>query len=178
MQKPFQILLLILFIFCFVDKIYAQSPGDKLIPGDKLKWEYYTGKPDSASGYWSSTYWTVFYHYKIASIRADTVKINVQLSHFLRGDSWVLQNKESDELLHHEQGHFNLAIVFETKFKQAIDTTTLLFFNYDKKIDSLYNAVLSNIRDMNVQYDKETNHMWNKEEQKRWDDKIAAMMKE
>jgi hypothetical protein len=178
MQKPFHVLLLIVFISCFADKIYAQAPGDKLIPNDKLKWEYYTGKPDSVSGYWSSTYWNVFYHYKIVSLHVDTVKVSLQLSHFLRADSWVLPDKESDELLHHEQGHFDLAIVFEIKFRQAIDTTTLLFANYDKKIDSVYHAVLDNIKDMNVQYDKETNHMWNKEEQNRWDDKIAAMMKE
>jgi len=30
---------------------------------------------------------------------------------------------------------------------------------------------------MEIQYDKETNHMWNRPAQKRWNDKIADMLK-
>lgn len=177
MQKLSPLLLMIC-IFCFVDGIYSQSPGDKVISGDKLKWEYFTGKPDSVSGYWAGTYWGVYFHYNIIATHGDTVTINLQTTHVLKENSWVLSSKESDELLNHEQGHFNLAILCEAGFKQAMDTITLFRYNYFQKIDATFNAVLKDIQELELQYDKETNHMLNTKEQKIWDDKIAGMLKE
>ena len=169
-------LLMILFTCCFTKTVCAQPASDKVIPDDKLKWEYYTVKPDSDSNFWATTLWNVYYKYHVISFHFDTIKIQLQTWHTLRSDSWVLKDKESDELLHHEQGHFNTAILFEEEFKKAIDTTTLLLNNYDRKIDSVYNTVLQDIRELNVQYDKETNHMWDKEAQKHWDEKINDMI--
>lgn len=175
-QKLFDLLLLIFFTACLTENIYAQSAGDKLIPGDKLKWEYFTGKPDTASGYWATTLWDVYYKYNIVSFHLDTVKVELHLLHFLNPNSWVLSDKETDELLKHEQVHFNTALLCEAEFKKAIDTTVLLMKDYGKTIDAVFNSILNNIRELNVQYDKETNHMWNRGAQKAWEEKINDMI--
>lgn len=176
-KQKLRCFLLILFCkCCFIQSICAQSAEDKIIPGDQLKWDYYTIKYNTNSTFWATTLWNVYYKYKVVSIRFNTVKVDLQTWHVLKADSWVLKNKESDELLHHEQGHFNTAILCEAEFKKAVDTTTLFITNYGDKIDSIFNAVLKNTRDLNVAYDKETNHMWNKAAQKIWDKKIDEMI--
>lgn len=176
-QKLFNVLLPAIFACFFITVADAQSANDKVIPNDKLKWEYYTGEPDSKSGFWANTLWDVYYQYRVIAIHFDTVKIELNVWHVLKADSWVEKDKESDELLHHEQGHFNTAIILEGQFKKAIDTTTLLISNYAQKIDSTFNAVLKSISVLNAEYDKETDHMWNKEAQQLWDDKIGKMIR-
>ncbi len=175
-QNLFCFLLLVLFSFCFTESIKAQLAEDKVIPNDKLKWEYYTARPDSNSNYWASTLWNVYYKYHIISFHSDTVKIELNVWHVLKANSWVREDKESGELLHHEQGHFNTAVLLEGQFKKAIDTTTLLNSNYAQTIDSVFNVLLKSISELNIEYDKETNHMWNKEAQKQWDGKIDEMI--
>ncbi len=54
----------------------------------------------------------------------------------------------------------------------------LLIYNYDKKIDSVFNAVIKHITQLNVQYDTETDHMNNIAQQKLWDKKISMLMKD
>ncbi len=175
-QKIFCFLWIIFLHCCCIEATYSQTAGDKIIPNDTLKWEYYTEKPDSNSNYWANTLWNVYYTYNIVAVHFDTAKINLQTWHVLKSDSWVLKDKETDELLNHEQGHFNTAMICEAEFKKAIDTTTLLITNYSQKIDSVFNAVLNGIKELNVEYDKETNHMLNKEEQQKWDKKINDMI--
>lgn len=161
----------------FVTGITSQVlNNDKIIPGDTLKWEYFTAKPDSNSNYWAETNWAVYYKYKIASFHVDTVTVDLKVWHVLKENSWVLKDKETEQLLHHEQGHFNLAIACGEEFKKAMDTTVLMIYNYDQKIDSVFNTVLKNITRLNVQYDKETNHMYNIEQQKQWDEKIMMLI--
>ncbi len=164
---------------CFVTDITAQSlQNGKTIPGDTLKWEYFTGKPDSNSNYWAETNWNVYYKYKIRSFHMDTVTVDLNIWHVLKENSWVLEDKETEQLLHHEQGHFNLAIACEAEFKKAVDTTILRIYNYKQKIDSVFNTVLKNITQLNAQYDKETNHMYNIEQQKQWDEKIHMLIRD
>jgi hypothetical protein len=174
----YRLVLIALFNCCFIGATYSQTPGERTIPNDELKWEYYTVKSDTNVNYWATTLWRVYYRYSVVSVNLSTVKIQLQTWHVLTPDSWVLKDKESDELLHHEQGHFNTAILCEAEFKKAIDTTTLFMNNYSQKIDSVFNAVMKSITELNVEYDKETNHMWNRDAQKQWDSKISDWIKE
>ncbi len=41
-----------------------------------------------------------------------------------------------------------------------------LVSNYAQTIDSIFNVLPKKHRELNIEYDKETNHMWNKEAQK------------
>lgn len=178
-MATFKFLLIFLLINCLAISGTAQIlNNDKVIPGDTLKWEYFTGKPDSNSKYWATTNWLVYYKYKINSFCSDTVTVDLKVWHVLKANSWVLPDKATEQLLHHEQGHFNSAIVCEAEFKKAISTTVLLIYNYDKKIDSVFNAVLKNITQLNVQYDIETDHMYNISQQNLWDKKISILMKD
>ncbi|HEX5152349.1 MAG TPA: hypothetical protein VFW07_12935 [Parafilimonas sp.] len=149
---------------------------EKLIAGGKLQWSDYTGEVDKHSAYWATTFWYVHYKYKIIQAHGDTVKIDLQVWPALQEKSWVLPDKKSPELLQHEQGHFDLARLLTAEFKKEAGSTALLMNNYSRKLDSIFNAALTNIKQMEIQYDKETNHMWNRDAQERWNKKIADML--
>ena len=172
-KHKLRFILLAMFFGLFIaEKAYCQSVSDKIIPGDSLTWAYYTIKSDSDSSYWANTLWNVYYKYKIVSIHVDTVKVELQTSYVLKGESWVSKERESDELLRHEQVHFNMAILCELEFKHGVASTTLFLNDYRQKIDSVFNTVLKNIIELNVEYDNETNHMWNQSKQQFWQTKI------
>ncbi len=120
-MKTFKFLLILLLINYLAISGTAQTlNNDKVIPGDTLNWEYFTGKPDSNSTYWATTNWLVYYKYKINSFRFDTVTVDLKVWHVLKANSWVLPDKKTEQLLHHEQGHFDLAIVCEAEFKKVM----------------------------------------------------------
>ena len=76
--------------------------------------------------------------------------------------------REGFTVLEAEQGHFDFARLLTLEFKKAIRSTILLKTNYTSKIDSIFNAILASIREMEIQYDKETDHMLNAKKQKLW----------
>lgn len=177
-QTLISFLLIFGFAFC-ISTIKAQdSLQDKLIEDGKLKWSDFAGKRDTISTYWATTNWYVRYKYSINHFQKDTVILDMNVWLFLKANSWVLVDKESDELLQHEQGHFDFARLLALEFKNEASSTVLLFGNYKYKLDSIFNALLTKISQMEIQYDKETNHMWNREEQELWNEKISAMLKE
>ncbi|MCC5613171.1 hypothetical protein LC612_42465 [Nostoc sp. CHAB 5834] len=170
-------ILLIIFVVFVIANANAQNVNvDKLIENGKLRWEDFSGPVDPASKYWATTYWLVKYKYKVLSFRRDTVNIDLQTSVFLRGNSWVLPDKKTDELLEHEQGHFNMGILCTLKFKKEVASTVLLKSNYNEKIDLIFKSILMDINQMSLRYDEETNHMLNKSEQKKWNKKINNML--
>ena len=148
----------------------------KIIIDGKLKWSDFTGVIDRNSNFWATTYWNVHYKYKIIQFHMDTVKIDLEVWPALKENSWVLPDKETTELLAHEQGHFDFARLLTLQFKKEAGSTVLLMNNYSRKLDSIFNADLDNIKQMEIQYDNETNHMWNRAAQKRWNKKISDML--
>jgi predicted secreted Zn-dependent protease len=95
----------------------------------------------------------------------------------LQENSWVMPDKKSKELLRHEQGHFDFGRLLALEFEKQADSTLLRINNCGHKLDSIFNSIFNNIKQMNAQYDKDTNHMLNRKEQKRRNKKIADMLK-
>jgi hypothetical protein len=178
-QKIIFLMLCLCLPVCCISTIKAQdSIPQKIIPEGKLQWSDFMDEADKNSEYWADTYWYVQYKYNILEFRGDTVIINLNVWPSLKTNSWVLPDKETDELLQHEQVHFDFARLVAFKFKNEAGSTILFKYNYPQKLDSIFNSILTNIMQMEKQYDDETNHMLNKPEQQRWNKKIADMLKE
>jgi hypothetical protein len=173
------ILLIIFLIAGNIIKVSAQtSDTDKTISDGKLQWDYYTGQVDNNSNYWAMTYWGVYYKYKILPLHGDTVITDLQTWTVLKKNSWILPNRKINELLQHEQGHFDFAILSASEFKKVVFSTILLKNNCAQKIDSVFNATLNKYKQMEIQYDEETNHMLNKKQQMLWNKKFEEMLKQ
>jgi hypothetical protein len=109
---------------------------------------------------------------------AKTFKVAVQMDTV---SSWVVKDKESDNLLNHEQGHYNitalgardymngaLAFVFDTA-KELVQALT----NLEKNVQSLISSI-------NKMYDDDpncgTDHGSKADKQAQWDLRIKSQM--
>ncbi|RYY19518.1 MAG: DUF922 domain-containing protein [Cytophagaceae bacterium] len=173
----------ILFLLCFIffakaKKCNAQATDvEKIIENNKLSWSDFSGQVNESSKYWATTNWRVTYKYKIVPLHKDTVVIDLSVTPVLKATSWVLPDRKSAELLVHEQGHFDFGLLVAAEFKKAIKSTVLLRSDYNQKVSFIFNSILSNVKQLEIQYDEETNHMKNKKEQLRWNVKISEMLR-
>ncbi len=99
-------------------------------------------------------------------------------TYFLKNRSSVNPEKKSDEILKHEQGHFDISEIYSRKLHKNIMEEKLKEKILNKKmaeIASKYKNELDKFQDL---YDKETNHSINKEKQLDWNNRIAKQLKE
>lgn len=89
--------------------------------------------------------------------------------------SWVLQGKKTNDLLQHEQGHYDISALAANEFYnklmklQAPDAGSL-----DKAIQAENDAMQQKMNNANVRYDQQTNHSQVKTIQAQWDKAIAT----
>ena len=161
---------LVLFGTFFYSKSYSQQ-HDVIIwsPNQRIKWTDFQGAvPDSSSLSAASTV-TFQLHYKLTN-KLKKAKVTCA---FVKNKSWYRDN--TDYLLNHEQGHFNIGEIVARMFrkrireikknKEYIDKTTL---------EAVFDFYLKELIETQKFYDKETSHSINILEQEKWDDKIES----
>lgn len=143
----------------------------------KLNWDNFKGKPDTITYRGHHAVTTVRVPFESLELYDDSVVIELPC-YFVVDKSWVIAATPS--LLTHEQGHFDIAEIIARKMRKElanyIDTdgeASTKFYQWvsDKYYDSENDA-------LNKAYDKETDFSRNLEGQKRWNAKIAQMLKE
>ncbi len=96
------------------------------------------------------------------------IELNYEVrSNFYTNRSWVKEIEEVDYLLAHEQLHFDITELHARKLRKALES-------YEpnekmkKELDAIYSKVEKQRRQMQTQFDKETNHSINKEAEFKW----------
>lgn len=154
------------------------APGTRLVPTGKLAWTDFTGVVDANSSYWAHTGWRVSYTYRPVRFRHDTVQLEVQVQPaLLAGDCWVRPGRQSDGLLAHEQGHYDMALLLAAIFKKQVGLLLLKRDTYPQQVRELYTGILEEIKRLEVQYDTETEHRKNGPAQLVWEQKLALLLK-
>ena len=170
--------------YCFVTSLFllpllslSQTAGrnEELViwhPVNKLSWNDYKAKPDPTSDAAASTttYLTISYNISSSDF---TYKIE---SRFSRTRSWGLY--KTPYILSHEQGHFDIAEIFARKLHKKMIDYRFDKKDYEKDLKKIYQDILDEKREMQDDYDKETNHSINKEKQEEWLKKIAKLLEE
>lgn len=134
-----------------------------------LTWDDFKGRPDNGVDYHAFTYWNTTYKYDAFQFKEDTVKWQVQITVELGRNSWKKKDKITDTLLKHEQGHFDIGILCAMEMQETINTTVFLKNNYQTKLSALIREIAEKYKKMDLQYDEETNHYANREQQWKWD---------
>lgn len=170
MRKHFTGILLPFAMLCMTGNTYSQTV---IINGEKtnrpLRWEDFTGTPDNSTDLFAYTYWYVSYKWGPFNFKGDTVKWKVEVTLELEKRSWHKPAKVSDLLLAHEQGHFNIGLLFARTFLQRVNNTVFFRQNYEARIAEIFNEELEKFRLLEMKYDKETDHFINRTEQQKWD---------
>lgn len=88
-------------------------------------------------------------------------------SNFYPNRSWVKKIEEVDYLLAHEQLHFDITELHARKLRKALES-----YEPDEKmkkeLDAIYSEIEKQRRQMQTQFDKETNHSINKQAEFKW----------
>lgn len=141
-----------------------------------LVWGDFSGEIDSASEFHAWTWSGFKYSYTWDIADGGPIVECTAYGFFDPAQSWVKKKKKSDELLKHEQGHFNISELYSRIFEERI---SLHNFSYEveQDIDTIYKATFQELLDMQIKYDLETEHYKNKEEQLRWENWIKSELK-
>lgn len=163
-------------ILCFLAMLTGnQSLGQKIRINGKesdgtLKWSDFTGKVDPTSSFYAVTSYK--FNTKIDDIRmmGDSVAIKgfdviLELD---QDESWVKKDKMTDDLLIHEQGHFNIGILCVREIMFRFKAARFTKSNFDKLLQKIIDDASKKYADMGVKYDEETNHSIDAEQQMKW----------
>lgn len=97
---------------------------------------------------------------------------------FSKRNSWKKTNIITDYHLLHEQNHFNITQISAEKFIDAVAKAKFTRDNYQSLINKLFDETYDECNRLQEQYDRETRHSLNREVQLKWNDQIAAMLKQ
>jgi len=168
---PSKIIFLLLFLSCEyagaqnADSIYWSA-------GRKLKWENFKGKPDPGTRLLAMTQAGIGYE-----VACDNGKLDFKVTcYFNVNDSWA-KEKDSDQLLSHEQFHFDITELYARKLRKKLSELSDPCGKNIKELNKIYEANFNECAREQDLYDKETNHSLDREKQKAWEEKIAKELK-
>jgi hypothetical protein len=124
-----------------------------------------------------------FYPKKISCSKVDSVKILAQM---YKNESWVGAKTFSNELLNHEQTHFDIAELYARKIRKAIADFLAINPCHLQSIADIFYRLEDEHWEVQFLYDEEVRVCedeeviicFNLEKQKEWDQKIAIQLEE
>lgn len=82
--------------------------------------------------------------------------------------SRITSNEQMAEILKHEQGHYTIAYLEQQEVLRAIERTRFTA-NYQYEAMSIFDRIDAKYKQLNQDYDEDTEHMVNRQQQRSWD---------
>lgn len=145
----------------------------------KLTWSDYTGAVDNSVPFIAYTGYLITTKTEGIKTLGDSIVIE-KFEVTLKLDSiksWAKKDKVTDELLIHEQGHFNIGILCMREILQVYKQTKFTKSNFNATIQNIFDVTLKKYNEMGVKYDEETEHFNNKKQQEKWNLFFAENLK-
>ena len=147
----------------------------------RLTWADFKGTPEAASPYDAFTRWSVRYEYDAPERTPEGLRLHFRVWNRLDERSWVKENTPREhqkaELLNHEQGHYSLGVICALSFKKTASTYQFTS-DYQAETARLFTETLERVRALELAYDAETRHMYDRNQQRAWDAKLQQMIQE
>lgn len=137
----------------------------------RLTWEDFAGQVDKRSAFAAFTWWDMNYRYSSVQFNGDTailMGLMIKLE-FNSNRSWIKKGKESDNLLIHEQGHFDIGLLCLLDLMRTFDSTIFFRSDFATKPGLLFRTSLEKYQALSLKYDAETDHSKNQRRQIKWD---------
>lgn len=157
-----------LLIFVFTVPVMAQENEKVSWSQDySLSWSDFKASPKKHIPYKANSNSGISFSWN-STIRISGIELNYKVgSNFYPNRSWVKKIEEIDYLLAHEQLHFDITELHARKLRKALES-----YKPGEKMKKELNAIYSEIekqrRQMQTQFDQETNHSINKEAEFKW----------
>jgi len=165
----------------------------------KVAWNDFRSTPPKNSKNIAYTYTILDYSYLIKSLPQQKCKfIFTEISTqglMVTFNSWAKQKNQNDQILNHEQGHFDIAQINALKLKQnmkqnlmgknfdcanisiSTDKTTRMDIIAKELTENLYQSVTKGWYAMDKKYDLESGHGFSVQGQDKWDSKLKYSLK-
>lgn len=161
------IFIVALFFFCFM----PEDNNDKLVWNENrmLTWDDFRGKPAKRLSA-ASTHYDI---HKIMEDKGGAAQMNVEAI-FFRNKSWKKTNWINDEVLIHEQKHFDIVELFARKLRRNIQSRSYTSYEHLKAVsDSLYDVNDKEMDKYQDLYDDETDASMDGDKQREWNKKVS-----
>ena len=146
-------------------------------PNRLLTWKDFQGVPDNHNSGGAITASGYAFDADI-KVEGRIIYLNIGVYvYFNKKDSWKKANVENEYHLLHEQHHFDITRVSAENFIKAVSKAKFTKDNYNQLMNSLFDQSYKECNKLQEQYDRETEHSINKEEQYKWNDLIAEMVR-
>jgi hypothetical protein len=158
--------------------------AQKVLIGDQegnrlLHWSDFKGTSDETSSYFAYTAWKT--NVKFGSVQFEGEKAIISgfemTVEFDDRKSWVKKGKETDDLLKHEQGHFDVGLLYMQEVLRNFPNVKFTRAGYKEEFQNLIGEIHRKHAAMGKQYDLETNHSIKKEEQSKWNSFFDSQVK-
>ena len=155
--------------------LLGQVQSNQLLPWQqdrRLTWSDFQGEPEEEIDFRAMTNWQLSYDFQLSKVKGE---INSQFNVYTFFDnqqSWVREGSGSQQLLQHEQLHFDIAELFARKLRKQFAIYSFRSENYKEELNLLFEASLDSCNVVQTQYDLDTEHGLNQKKQQDWQQKI------
>ena len=167
--------MLTLFIAVFYSSFAAAQSKDTIYwnANRKLKWEDFKGRTDKTTNLLAMTQAGIGY-----TIACHDGVLDLKIfCYFNVNKSWTKEKIDAEELLRHEQVHFDITEFYTRKLRKRISEVIDPCGKNIKELDKIYGSNFKECANMQDDYDRESEHSLNDEQQKLWEEKIARELK-
>jgi len=159
--------------------ILTAQPSEATIYWDKdrpIKWSDFKAKPVKSSPYDAQTQGSLNYVFDNNGPGAYTFKLYVK---FDKQKSWSKPEEQNDNLLKHEQGHFDIYEIYgRIIMKRLKEAKVFSSDKFSERVQKIFNKAFDELQKFQQKYDSETKHSKDKEKQAEWNKKLENMLKE
>lgn len=177
MTKHFTIVVIVWLLISF-NTIAAQDENTIRWSSErKLTWNDFRGEPEIHSSPAAVTASGIDHGFS-ASLVGQKVTYDSQVHcYFILEKSWYKKQLADEALLAHEQLHFDIAELHARMLRKRIANYKFTP-NIKKEMNTLYSNTVKQLKEFQKNYDQATNYSINTNQQKIWQAKVAALLKE
>lgn len=138
----------------------------------KLAWSDFTGKVNQSASFNAYTAYTFSTKTESVHFVGDSAVIEGfdAILKLDKKNTWAKKDKVTDELLVHEQGHFDLGILCVREIMKKVKETKFTQANLNSRLNKIINDTSKKYNKLGLKYDKETNHSKNLKQQRKWNE--------
>lgn len=139
----------------------------------QLTADEFQGRPETSGIAVAYTYSTVDMHYHVTAEKGFyRLTFDIRLV-FDRDKSWIdrsrIHSREMlTEALKHEQGHYTIAFMEQQEVLREMGRTRF-GSDYQTKVTEIFDRIDAKYKQLNLDYDEDTQHMNNRRQQHSWD---------
>lgn len=135
----------------------------------KLTWDDFRGPVphDAEERAAAATYCGIGFETNTISSRNPDLKIKVYNT-FYPHSSWARPEEMNDQVLAHEQGHFDLCELYTRKLRERMSQAKVDAGTLKPVLSKIYNELQEEYQERQKDYELETAHGVNLEEQNKW----------